>query len=82
MGRVLERNGTYLCSSCETMGILKVDSICGCGMRSTDWLSPAMAKRLPPGITGAYHCVVNPARTYNVPARIVIVVDGTIAEQL
>jgi hypothetical protein len=78
LGRILERNGAYLCSICEVTASLRPNAICGCGMRG---VGTSPDKDLPRLIKQAYHCGQNPVRGPGSPARIAILfADGTPAK--
>ena len=70
-GRILERNGTFMCADCEAYGGTRVETICGCGVRG----EPALPKPL----RGAFRCGINPARGQASPSRIVILYGGVVA---
>jgi hypothetical protein len=76
LGRILERDGVFMCSVCETSATGNVAAICGCGMRSSTQLD------LPKGLRAAYQCSVNADRTIVNPARIVILYGGKPARPL
>jgi hypothetical protein len=75
LGRVLERNGLYVCSVCEATCSLKPNGICGCGMKSGNG-------RALLGREKHFHCGINPNRGPNEPARIVVFCGDTVADPL
>ena len=70
LGRIVERNGVFLCSGCERTATGKPDAICGCGMHLDGM--PISARTL-------FRCDVNPNQGPTSPARIVITYGGTAA---
>lgn len=73
-GRVLVRNGEFMCATCEARGTA-VEAVCACGMR-------AAGNDLPKRLKGAYKCAVNPGRSVVSPARIVVTYGGEVVQPL
>lgn len=71
LGRILERNGLFMCSSCEVQASLRPHAICGCGMKA-----PAGRTPLPTPVRAAFRCGINPARGPASLARICILFGG------
>jgi hypothetical protein len=76
LGRILLRDGVYMCSVCETSATGRVEAICGCGMKSLG------GRDLPKGLSGAYRCAVNAERSVINPARIVVMYGNVQARPL
>lgn len=71
LGRILERNGRFVCSNCEATGSLTPKAICGCGMK------PPKGTVLLPGRAGqSYHCGPNPERGPDNLAAICVLYGG------
>ena len=66
LGRILERDGMFVCAICgaEAQGV--PDAICGCGLRARDVRK-----------TGGFRCAPNPQPTPANPARVVIMFGDT-----
>lgn len=77
LGRILERNKTFMCSSCEAVAALRPHALCGCGMKAPNARAP-----LPNAVRAAYRCGVNPARGPASPARYCILFGGEPANPL
>ena len=74
LGRILERNGMFMCADCETMAARDVTAICGCGMRAIN------SRALPGTLRDAFRCGINPLRTAASPARIVVLYGGRVVD--